>query len=64
MYLPHNASKRRQREAQNARDNRAEIVKALSTGQVSRRELMKWGIFTATGALANVNGLSPFASSA
>ncbi|SHF88940.1 Multicopper oxidase [Loktanella atrilutea] len=64
MYLPFNASRRRQREAQNARNNRAEIVKALSTGEVSRRELMKWGIFTATGALANVNGLSPFATSA
>jgi FtsP/CotA-like multicopper oxidase with cupredoxin domain len=64
MYLPFTESKRRQSEAQNARNNRAEIVKALSTGQVSRRELMKWGILTATGALANINGLSPFASSA
>jgi FtsP/CotA-like multicopper oxidase with cupredoxin domain len=52
------------REAQKARDNRAEIVKALSQGQVSRRELFKWGIFTVTGALALKNGLSPFANSA
>lgn len=52
------------REAQNARNNRAEIVKALSQGQVTRRELFKWGIFTATGALALKNGLSPFARSA
>ena len=30
MYLPWNASKARLREAENARKNRAEIVKALS----------------------------------
>jgi FtsP/CotA-like multicopper oxidase with cupredoxin domain len=64
MYLPTKASRARQREAQNARDNRAEIVKALSHGQITRRDLYKWGIFTATGALALKNGLSPFARSA
>src|SRR5690242_6466729 len=63
-YLPRNASRMRLREAQRARDNRAEIRKALSTGQVTRRELYKWGIFTATGMLALKNGLSPFAPSA
>src|SRR5262249_18447946 len=64
MYISKNASRRRQREAQNARNNRAEIVKALSHGQITRRDLYKWGIFTATGALALKNGLSPFARSA
>jgi FtsP/CotA-like multicopper oxidase with cupredoxin domain len=64
QYLPRNASRMRLREAQRARDNRAEIRKALSTGQVTRRELYKWGIFTATGLLALKNGLSPFAPSA
>ncbi|MGR3498172.1 MAG: multicopper oxidase family protein [Limimaricola soesokkakensis] len=64
MYLKPHASRRRKKEAQNARNNRAEIVKALSQGQVSRRELFKWGIFTGLGTLANVNGLSPFATSA
>lgn len=64
MYLTRNASRRRIKEAQNARNNRAEIVRALSTGEVSRRELFKWGIFTSLGTLAHVNGLSPFASSA
>ncbi len=64
MYFPRNASKARQREAQNARNNRAEIVKALSQDQVTRRELMKWGIFTSSGLLAATNGLSPFARSA
>jgi FtsP/CotA-like multicopper oxidase with cupredoxin domain len=64
MYISEKASRIRQREAQKARDNRAEIVRALSQGQVSRRDLVKWGIFTATGALALKNGLSPFARSA
>ena len=64
MYISPKASPARQREAQKARDNRAEIVKALSHGQITRRDLYKWGIFTATGALALKNGLSPFARSA
>ncbi|MEA2872349.1 MAG: manganese oxidase [Hyphomicrobiales bacterium] len=64
MYISNKASRARQREAQNARDNRAEIVKALSHGQITRRDLYKWGIYTATGALALKNGLSPFARSA
>jgi FtsP/CotA-like multicopper oxidase with cupredoxin domain len=64
MYLSPKSSPARQREAQNARNNRAEIVKALSIGQITRRELYKWGIFTVTGALALKNGLSPFARSA
>jgi manganese oxidase len=64
MYLSSKASPARLREAQRARDNRAEIVKALSIGQITRRDLYKWGIFTTTGALALKNGLSPFARSA
>ena len=63
MYLFPNSSRQRQREAQNARNNRAEIVQALSTGQVTKRDLIKWGIFTAGGALVLKNGLSPFARS-
>ena len=64
MYLPKDASKARQREAQNARNNRAEIVKALNTGQITKRDLFKWGIFTTAGVLVEKNGLSPFAKSA
>ena len=64
MYISKKASRARQREAQNARDNRAEIVKALSIGQITKRDLFKWGIYTTTGALALKNGLSPFARSA
>ena len=63
-YLPPDASKRRVREAQNARNNRAEIVKALSQGQITRRDLTKWALFTAAGLLLCKNGLSPFAKSA
>ncbi len=64
MYLPWNASKARLREAENARKNRGEIVKAFSQGRVSRRDLIKWGLITTGGLLAPINGLSPFAKSA
>src|SRR2546427_5608198 len=64
MYLPTKASRARVREAENARRNRAEILKAWSQGQVSRRDLIKMGFFTAGGALTFKNGLSPFAPSA
>jgi FtsP/CotA-like multicopper oxidase with cupredoxin domain len=64
MYISPKASRIRQREAQRARDNRAEIVKARALGQVTRRDLIRWGIFTAGGALVCKNGLSPFARSA
>ncbi len=63
MYLSRKASNARLREAENARRNRAEIVKARSLGQVTRRELVKYGILTAGGFLAAKNGLSPFATS-
>jgi hypothetical protein len=64
MYISYSASNARQREAQKARDNRAEIVKARSLGEISRRDLIRWGIFTTAGTLALKNGLSPFATSA
>ena len=64
MYLPWNASRARMREAENARRNRAEILQAWSQGRLSRRDLMKLGLFTAAGTLVLKNGLSPFARSA
>src|SRR5215467_10074348 len=64
MYISKNASRIRQREAQNARNNRAEIVKALSLGQITRRDLYKWGLLTTSGIIACKNGLSPLARSA
>src|SRR5262249_56421948 len=64
MYLPQNATGARVREAENARRNRAEILEAWSQGRLSRRDLMKLGLFTAAGTLVLKNGLSPFARSA
>jgi manganese oxidase len=60
IWLSENADKRRLRDAENARRNRAEITKALSHGQISRRDLVKWGLFTSAGLLAPIGGLSPF----
>jgi len=64
FFLSPKDSRARLREAENARKNRAEIIKALSQGQVSRRELMKWGLITAGGLWVPIHGLSPFAKSA
>jgi len=63
VYLSPKASRARRKEAENARNNRREIVQAYSWGQVSRRDLIKWGLISAGGLLAPINGLSPFASS-
>jgi manganese oxidase len=64
FFLSEKASKAKLREAQNARDNRAEIVKAHSQGSVSRRDLVKMGLITAGGLLAPIHGLNPFVTSA
>src|SRR5215813_12374986 len=64
FFLSEKASKARLREAENARKNRAEIVKAYSQGQVSRRDLVKWGLITTGGLLAPIHGLNPFVNSA
>jgi manganese oxidase len=63
IYLPWNASKRRQREAERARQNRVEIVREMSWGRLSRRDLFKMGLLTGAGMLAPIGGLSPFVSS-
>ncbi len=64
MYLPKNAPRNRHREAQNARNNRQEIYKALHDGQITKRDLFRWGLLSATGLLVAKNGLSQYASSA
>jgi len=64
LFLPERASRARVREAENARNNRVEIVKAYSHGQVSRRDLIKWGLITTGGLLAPIHGLNPFVNSA
>jgi len=48
-FLSTKESRIRQNEAQNARNNRAEIIRALSVGQISRRHLYKWGLLTFGG---------------
>ena len=63
IFLPKDASKARQRDAENARKNRVEIVKAYSQGKVSRRDLIKWGLITSAGSIAPIGGLSPFVPS-
>ena len=64
FFLRESASRARLKEAAAARENRREIVKALSWGQVSRRDLIKYGLFTGAGMIAPLRGLSPFATSA
>src|SRR5687768_11991027 len=64
IWLPKNASRSRIREAENARRNRREVNRALAHGQVSRRELLKWGLITAGGALMWKHGFNPFVRSA
>jgi FtsP/CotA-like multicopper oxidase with cupredoxin domain len=64
LFLPEDAPKSRLREAENARKNRAEIRKAFSQGQISRRDLMKMGIFTSAGLMLPIGGLNPFVGSA
>jgi hypothetical protein len=36
---------------------RSEIAKALAHGQISRRDLVKWGVLTSAGIIAPVSGL-------
>lgn len=64
MFLDDKPSALRLREAEQARNNRREIVKALSHGQISRRDLFRWGLLTTSGLVAAKHGLSPFATSA
>src|ERR1041384_1320185 len=64
IFLPKNASKARIREAENARRNRQEFMKAPSTGHISRRDMIKLGLITSAGLLIPTHGLSPFARSA
>lgn len=64
MYLSKKASDAQLRAAERARRNRQEIIRGLCEGTVSRRELIKWGLFTASGVLAAKHGLNPFVASA
>src|SRR5262249_50121937 len=63
FFLTEKSSKARLREAENARRNRSEAVRAHSQGSVSRRDLIRMGIITAGGLWFPLHGLSPFAKS-
>ena len=60
FWLTESSDRKRIRDAENARRNRAEITAALSHGKVSRRDLIKWGLFGAAGIMAPIGGLNPF----
>jgi FtsP/CotA-like multicopper oxidase with cupredoxin domain len=60
IWLSEHSDRARLRAAENARKNRAEITAALSHGKVSRRELVKWGLFTTAGIMLPIGGLNPF----
>src|SRR5215213_7556366 len=59
FFLSPKASKARLREAEQARKNRWDIIQAQSQGQVSRRDLIKMGLFTSAGLMIPISGLSP-----
>src|ERR1043165_9928065 len=60
IWLSEHSDKRRIRDAENARQNRAEITRALSHGQIKRRDLVNWGLFTSAGIMLPIGGLNPF----
>ena len=60
FWLREDSDRRRIRDAENARRNRQEINTALTHGKISRRDLVKWGLFSTAGTIAAIGGLSPF----
>ncbi|MDB5641000.1 MAG: copper oxidase [Hyphomicrobiales bacterium] len=65
MFLnPKNTSRIRLLEAERARENRLEMVKAMADGEITKRDLFRWGVYGATGLIAAKHGLSPFVRSA
>src|SRR4051795_7672926 len=60
IYLPKDASRPQLKAARQAQEERRGIIKALSHKQVSRRDLIKMGLFTGAGLLAPIRGLNPF----
>ena len=64
LWVRDDADRGKWRDAERARENRREIQHALSSGEVSKRDLMKWGLFTTAGLIAPIGGLSPFVRTA
>ena len=62
MFLTSKSGRRRLAEAEAARRDRQAILAAWSRGEIARRDLLRWGIVGAGGAL--LQGLSPLARSA
>ena len=60
IWLNEKSDKRRIRDAEAARRERQEITKAVSHGKLSRRDLVKWGLFTSAGLMLPIGGLNPF----
>src|SRR5438309_2463165 len=63
IYLPGSASRARVKAAREAKKHRQDILTALSHGKVSRRDLLKMGLFTTAGLMAPIRGLNPFIGS-
>jgi manganese oxidase len=64
LWIREGGDRGKWRDAERARQNRREIQQSLSKGEMSRRDLVKWGLFTSAGLLAPIGGLSPFVRSA
>ncbi len=64
LWVGERADRGKWRDAERARKNRREIQHALSNGEVSRRDLVKWGLLTTAGLMAPIGGLSSFVRTA
>lgn len=64
LWVSEDADRGKWCDAERARLNRREIQGALSRGEISKRDLVKWGLYTSAGLIAPIGGLSPFVRSA
>ncbi|MGO4671084.1 hypothetical protein [Bosea sp. 2RAB26] len=64
MYLSRETTGVRLKEAAHSQENRREIGRALTLGQITKRDLLRWGYFSAGGLLMAKNGFGPFVGSA
>ncbi len=56
LWVRNDEDRGKLRDAELARLNRREIQHALSSGEVSRRDLVKWGLFSTTGTAPSSSG--------
>ncbi|MGO4739353.1 multicopper oxidase domain-containing protein [Bosea sp. 2KB_26] len=64
MYLRRETTGIRLKEAERALEDRLEFDKALASGQITKRDLLRWGYFTTGGLLITRHGLGRFVGSA